>query len=253
MIIQIDNREKDLISLFEKNNYNESIHKIEQKQLQIGDVILKNNEEKEQIIIERKSLYDLASSIKDGRYKEQSFRLNNCSVPNHNIIYLIEGDWENYDANKGRMNKDTLLSACITLNHYKGFTIWQTRNTYDTVIFITQLANKVEKMNRSEKPFYETSEITNTKEYIDVACVNREKKKNIDENNIGVFMLACIPGVSTKTASRIIEHFGSIKKLINSIEKDSTCLNNLTLLSPNGKERKINKKIISDIIQYLKC
>ena len=252
MIIQIDNREKDLISLFEKNNYNESIHKIEQKQLQIGDIILKSNEENEQIIIERKSLYDLASSIKDGRYKEQSFRLNNCSVHNHNIIYLIEGDWENYNSTKGRMNKDTLMAACITLNHYKGFTIWQTNNIYDTVIFITQLANKIEKMNRSEKPYYESSEIINNKEYIDVACVNREKKKNIDENNIGIFMLACIPGVSTKTASTIIEKFGSLKKLILEIEKDNNCLNNISLISSNGKERKINKNNVKSIVEYLK-
>ena len=41
--------------------------------LPLGDVILcENNTEK--LIIERKSLGDLASSIKDGRYEEQSYR-----------------------------------------------------------------------------------------------------------------------------------------------------------------------------------
>ena len=42
-----------------------------------------------QLIFERKSLADLISSIKDGRYIEQSFRLSECSLDNHNIYYII--------------------------------------------------------------------------------------------------------------------------------------------------------------------
>ena len=34
----------------------------------------------------------MLSSIKDGRYEEQSYRLNGLSHHNHNIVYLIEGD-----------------------------------------------------------------------------------------------------------------------------------------------------------------
>ena len=49
------------------------------------------------LIIERKSLNDLASSIKDGRYAEQSFRLSNIEHHNHNIVYLIEGDRGTYN------------------------------------------------------------------------------------------------------------------------------------------------------------
>ena len=44
------------------------------------------------ILIERKSLNDLESSIKDGRYSEQSIRLNSSEIHNHNIYYLIEGN-----------------------------------------------------------------------------------------------------------------------------------------------------------------
>lgn len=45
-------------------------------------------------IIERKRMDDLASSIKDGRFHEQKFRLKKCGIPN--VIYLIE----NYGRNK---------------------------------------------------------------------------------------------------------------------------------------------------------
>ena len=107
MNIKIDNRETDLIQLCQlelakvlakptepvknkdskkdKNNIN-----IEVLPLPIGDIILEYLG-KEIIIIERKSAADLEASIKDGRYEEQSYRLSNSEVHNHNIIYLIEG------------------------------------------------------------------------------------------------------------------------------------------------------------------
>ena len=41
------------------------------------------------LIVERKTSNDLASSIRDGRYDEQKFRLRNSGI--NNVIYLIEG------------------------------------------------------------------------------------------------------------------------------------------------------------------
>ena len=51
--------------------------------LPIGDIVILNDHNEEQLIIERKSISDLAASIKDGRYAEQSFRLNNYKLHNH--------------------------------------------------------------------------------------------------------------------------------------------------------------------------
>ena len=50
----------------------------------------------------KKTVNDLLSSIVDGRYKEQSLRLDNYNLHNHNIIYLIEGDMRNNDNQKGK-------------------------------------------------------------------------------------------------------------------------------------------------------
>ena len=44
------------------------------------------------LLIERKTTHDLACSIKDGRYKEQKFRIKDANIPI--CIYLIEGDLE---------------------------------------------------------------------------------------------------------------------------------------------------------------
>ena len=85
MFIKVDYREKDFVTtmnlLFKEHN-----HVVELENLPLGDIILTSNNKYERIIFERKSLYDLAASIKDGRYNEQSYRLNNYHHDNHNII-----------------------------------------------------------------------------------------------------------------------------------------------------------------------
>jgi len=53
---------------------------------------LRTNDDKDILLFERKSFSDLLSSIKDGRYEEQSYRLlNSGEFPPHSIFYLIEG------------------------------------------------------------------------------------------------------------------------------------------------------------------
>ena len=42
----------------------------------LGDVIICDDDGSERMIIERKTLNDLAASIKDGRYEEQGYRLS---------------------------------------------------------------------------------------------------------------------------------------------------------------------------------
>ena len=89
--VKVDYREKKLIKLLTLFNKEYDLKlKITVENLDIGDIILYKNE-KEKIIIERKTLKDLESSLKDGRYIEQSYRLNGYTLHNHNIIYLIEG------------------------------------------------------------------------------------------------------------------------------------------------------------------
>ena len=63
--------------------------------MQIGDIIISSDTHPDKsIIIERKCVPDMLSSIKDGRYKEQKLRLQaekHQSNGNKIICYLIEG------------------------------------------------------------------------------------------------------------------------------------------------------------------
>ena len=122
MKLVIDIRESSLIENVDKLLKYDSSFKdilIEKKSLDLGDIIIKNDEDKEILIIERKTISDLIASIKDGRYSEQSYRLNGVEHENHNILYLIEGSPKDliYD-------KQTVYSSIFSINYYHNNYYW---------------------------------------------------------------------------------------------------------------------------------
>jgi ERCC4-type nuclease len=89
MIIKIDIREQELLGEINKLVQFIPIFKqlkVVTENLPLGDIIIADEKE-EKLIIERKTINDLLASIKDGRYEEQSYRLNGLEHHNHNIIY----------------------------------------------------------------------------------------------------------------------------------------------------------------------
>ena len=133
MKLKVDVREKRLIKLLNAlvKQFAFKNITIEIENLPLGDVIICDNEGNEKLIVERKSLNDLASSIKDGRYIEQSHRLTNNPVHNHNIIYLIEGNLSTW-VNRYKVQSNTLYSAIFSLNYYKGFSVIKTIDITET-------------------------------------------------------------------------------------------------------------------------
>ena len=161
MNIKIDNRETDLIQLCQlelakelaKGKSSKNNITIEVLPLPIGDIILEYLG-KEIIIIERKSAADLEASIKDGRYEEQSYRLSNSEVHNHNIVYLIEGSLIN------RQNKQMLYSSMFSLNYSKGFSVLRSTSIQETAYIICNMAYKLNKnMLENKMSYYKNKEI----------------------------------------------------------------------------------------------
>jgi len=167
LLIKVDFREKELIELLQlkMSEINTNI-KLKVDNLKLGDIAffnidkdnneigtgtgveLKNNENGvELMLFERKSLTDLASSIKDGRYAEQSFRLDGYeAIPNHNIVYLIEGDLSKFKESKyNRVTKKTLLSSMFSILYYKGFSVVRTMNVLETCDLVWSWADKLER------------------------------------------------------------------------------------------------------------
>jgi ERCC4-type nuclease len=146
----IDNRESELIAKIKwlkETHFGDDIL-VETNNLPLGDiVIVKTDDNAEWLMFERKSISDLTASIKDGRYEEQSFRLNGCSIPNHNITYLIEGVIKNPFSVGAGFNKEkqTLYSALFSLTFYKGFSVIRTFSLEETALFLCNAIGKLTK------------------------------------------------------------------------------------------------------------
>lgn len=84
-------------------------------------------------IVERKRLDDFASSIKDGRYHEQKFRLKKSGI--QNITYLIE----NFNKHIG-LPITTLHQAAANTAIQDGFTVKFTENLMHTVKYLEQFS-----------------------------------------------------------------------------------------------------------------
>jgi len=263
MLIKIDYREADLITkinTFLSLNKKENITVLTEN-LPLGDIIISEDNGTEIIIIERKTLADLAASIRDGRYKEQSFRLNECSISNHNIIYLIEGNLQTYKPfTKGNaVDKFALLSSFVSINYYKGFSLYKANSIDESAEWIIQLAYKIGKEGGTG--FYNKNIIVSEESLTAVSGENiqekystamkRTKKNNITPANIGEIMLNQIPGVSSAVAIAIMEKYKTIKALIESLSNDKKSLNSITTVNKNGDNRKISKTSIENIYNYL--
>ena len=229
-----------IISLNETSNTKITIV---QKNLDIGDYVFYDElNAKEIIIIERKSLADLEASIKDGRYSEQSFRLNETSLHNHNIIYLLEGAIIKYNPKF----RSTLYSSLFSLNYYKGFSVINVLNQTETGDILLAFASK---LLRENKPgFYcdvSNNENNNTN-YINT--LKTTKKSHINSENIFQLMLMQIPGISNVSALALSNEFQNMENLLTALKSSNIDkLENIKLASG----RKLNKKIIASLKENL--
>ena len=275
MQLLIDNREpKELINYLNFLN-SESKNKIEiiVKPLVLGDFIIYDEVSENNIIIfERKSLRDLEASIKDGRYNEQSLRLDNEYIHNHNIYYIIEGSIINYPS---KTFKNTLYSTLASLSYYKGFSVLSSLNNIETCEIIYAFVNKILR-EKKRNPYYninykksennennETQEVAENSEnhqhdennaptvtsdtsYLNV--IKSVKKSNVTKDNINTIMLMQIPNISVQTACAIINKYKTIYELILALKEDENCLYTVKLENSN---RKINKNIVKLLKDYL--
>lgn len=142
MKLVIDIRERALIDICRNITQNYKTVQIETAQLPIGDIIVKTDENKEVLIIERKTFQDLLSSIKDGRYEEQSHRLTHSTgIPTHNIIYLLEGMISQVDVKQRKLVYSTMTS----LNVFKGFSILRSSSVNESADILMTMADKIDR------------------------------------------------------------------------------------------------------------
>jgi ERCC4-type nuclease len=274
MKLIIDCREEDLYSkCWLINNGFEASHvEIEKKSLPLGDALIETEEGRSVWIVERKTLSDLLASIKDGRYEEQSYRLqNDVEHPRHNVIYIIEGMMSQLLRPE---HKRVVLSTIASLSFFKGFSVFRTCNVHETAELLVYISDKIDrKFQKGFLPYVYSWDSTNKEscgEGIQLphspdsnsnsnsiqipsytTVVKKVKKENITDENIGEIILSQLPGISSVTAISIMSVCGkSIKTLIEYLENDISKIENI-MIGSETKKRKISKSIVEKLQLFL--
>ena len=154
--LEVDYREKKLIDLLNlANNSRLDKIKITTPNLKVGDIILKyhhiskiKEETYYKMIIERKSVSDLMSSIKDGRYKEQKMRIKSCQTQDLKngikcqFFYLIEGNVNTVKFRK-KQNSKGIYGSWISMLFRDDIKMIRTWDLEETSVFIMRLVDRV--------------------------------------------------------------------------------------------------------------
>jgi len=238
----IDNREKI------KDILQEKIKDATCRNLEIGDYLFQMNS-KPFLIIERKTISDMAASIRDGRNREQKKRLTNYNT-DCNVIYLIEGDLtiNNKCFNYNKIDKYTIVSSIINTIIRDKLQVFHTSDENETIFILESIYNKLKKQGVSfiENKSTHSEDIVNT--------VQSKKNSNLTPAIGFKMMLNCIPGVSTKVSTRIVEKYETMQNFIESLKNiSSDRVNHIQLLKMSTDEnaRKISKTAATNIVKYL--
>jgi ERCC4-type nuclease len=220
----IDYRERSLFEECQKILPDYANVKIESTNLKLGDMMTG------QSIMERKTWADLEASMKDKRYTEQSFRLQEAVKEGFRVYYWLEGDLSTYH---GSIPKENLRKAMFGLME-KGFFVLQTKDCKDTARYLMEFMEK----NPGTTLSYEE------------ACITKQKQKNITRDNISLFMLSQIPSISMKTAQILMAKYGHISELICKLRENPLEFQEFSY-DKEGKPKKLNKNVIQNLNEYL--
>lgn len=235
----IDNRERELLPLLSAVP-----HGLEN--LELGDIAFRDPDGTVIALFERKTWNDLAASIKDGRYHNQKKRLLE-SYPAHKLGYIIEGPGDFADTEDVLINgitKKTMLSCVYNTTLRDGVRVFRTLSIGDTVSLVTGLMSRL----------------------VDDPTVFGEggpPDEQIVKHTVrtpGEFFLRAlcqVPGVSKKTASSIVDRYGTVYGFVGGFSGISSpaeklkALKEITTVDTKGKQRRISGNVAKALLEFI--
>ncbi len=190
--------------------------------LDYGDILIKDKEKK--IIIERKTISDLSSSIMDNRSKKQASYLDDArKMTNTYVYYLIE----HKKRTKFDLDIDTIYQTFVNKQFRDGFRIIRTKSMFDTVIYIKHILKCV---NQYGIGFQEISPEFRLKK-----TMGYTQKKKLKQSSALIKMLNSI--VPYNVAKAIGDNFKNMTELINVLYNNKYALVGIRIT----EKRKIGK------------
>jgi len=225
--IIIDVREASLIQLFQESGCN---FEVVIQPLEVGDIHVVNEDHSICLVFERKTLADLAASIKDGRYKEQKHRLLTAHNPKH-VTYIIESSSGRMDESKYGFDKSTFQGVQIHGMYRDGIHVHIVKNVEETMQWLLAVATKV-----AANPAKFVSDQC-AESYVSTRKAKVRRIDNITPDVCYMLQLSQIPGVSSKLAEAICAKYTSLKQLIFALSESEDPVKELCSVPLIGKKK----------------
>lgn len=147
----------------------------------------------EEVAIERKTAKDFVDSIVDKRlFKQARMMMEEFKKP----IMILEGD----DFYSGFINPNAIRGAMTSIALDYGISIIPTRTAEDTAAMIKRIAIREQKGEKRS-----------------IQIRTERKPQNLWEQQL--FIVESLPGIGPVHAKRLLEHFGTVKAVLEADEK----------------------------------
>lgn len=168
----------------------ESLREIENVEVEIQRLSLGDYKIDSSVVVERKTLYDFAVSIIDGRLFKQMLRLTSSKAKG---VLILEGT-ANDTADIG-MAREAMQGALITVSLILGIPVLRSKNPAETANLIIYIGRQIESIANGG--------------------VQRHGYRPKGMRKKQLFILQGLPGVGPERAERILDRFGSVEAAIS--------------------------------------
>lgn len=183
-------------------------------------------------IVERKRLDDLISSIKDGRFHEQKFRLKTCGVKR--VTYIVEEIILSRDTTHW---EESVQSAIASTQVVNGFFVKKTNGVDDTIRYLAQMTKMLKKKYENQPLKVIPTPVITARNYLPLLEHLRGKEPGsnyyisypafsslasksgvLSLRDLYLKMLMCIRGVTGEKAIEIQEIWKTPNDLVKAFE-----------------------------------
>jgi ERCC4-type nuclease len=268
VVVILDAREKpNLLAVFEERAAQLAFVR---ESLTLGDIEFRRNTVggAPLLRIERKTVHDMAISIKSKHWRNQKLRLMS-QLAECPVAYLIEGSWRNVDAHYQGLGRSSMLAALVNTYVRDGLQIFRTENEVETWELVSTLSQKLLEVAGASTGHGTASsgaiglgrlngQAAGVSSYAET--VKAAKAKNMTPAVCMQVMLTQIPGMSTAAARQLQDIYPSMRDLVSAYaacsgakERDNMLADVMLSLGkkPGGKRRRLGPAVSARIAEYI--
>lgn len=251
LALHIDNREPLDLKTWLKENINVACVF---ENLPAGDFEFRSTDESGTtnsiVLIERKEIEDLCSSLKDGRFDEQKQKLSATVTTNPRpVAFLIEGDYNNHP------KCATIDSVILTTQFRDGFFVLRSTNSLnksdinDTTTTGALLLRISDLIQRGK--FEPVSEEELHKRFIASRSIHRAGQSLSRSNDWWQLALSQIDGVGPKAGKAIVARYPTVKTLLDAFAESGPNAPMLLKDVTNASGRRLGQKISAKVFETI--